>query len=866
MPLGFSSKGTWLGFAPGKNAPPRAARCLQQFFFLVILGIGTFFLFCYQSEIYENVTQKDVFGSSSLINIRPLETSSHNKPEVKAEEESSRSRQEPEGFAVPSSEEDDNGLNQEHPDLPVTSYDLGENIGVRKLESTEDAEDSSTSTDSVESTSPPASNHSGIIWAQDSTRVNKNNKKKVEDLTNPLYVPLEENVHTNLISTKYSFVIKVLAVNNHRSLLRLLNSLDETDFGGDRVDLHIYIDHFGVDGAEGRRRRLLSQPDGSISTANGKVNISDADGVVKLTEEESSIGEDGIELEDLGEDNVDRSDVKDDKTADRKVRKTAKRKSKHPGNRKLGTEKSVEVDGPPEVPDKVTNYLDLAARNDSWGITNSRLRDTQKVLAVADRWEWDSGTKVVHYRSKAAGYQGQWIESWWPSSDDEFALILDDDVELSPLFYRYVRSLISTYYYQEAQYDPSIYGISLQRPQLVPGKSGHPIKLDVRTRLFMYEMVGIWGQVFFPKPWKEFRAWYDTNKNHGQKPLLEGMLTTDWYREHGEKMWTPWFVKFVHSRGYYSLYTNFLKDRVLSVSHRSESPKTKIYAGCDSDLIGPNSTFDLEIFHMAPMKTIKRYDFCFKEVMAGRFANNSENFPQVLRPVHKNKVVLMLSTLGVPESLVRNWVCTLRKLGVTNYLFFGEDVTLLQDLARRGHASLQFEFSERLKGDSEKEVDAVLTVLKLGYNVWFARTDMIWAGNPLSLFDLERSDMIGTANPKLNLFYVKSTQETIDAWSFFHKQLSKVVEEGSRLLNFGTAREAFVQKCDSEKKIRVAPLDKVVFLSAEKLTALPAAGGVEQAGQVVLFNQLTSRELARKATQLLLWNLDDDLACTSVIC
>jgi hypothetical protein len=37
-------------------------------------------------------------------------------------------------------------------------------------------------------------------------------------------------------------------------------------------------------------------------------------------------------------------------------------------------------------------------------------------------------------------------------------------------------------------------------------------------------MVGTWGQLLFPKPWKEFRLWYDEHKSKGIKPILEGMV------------------------------------------------------------------------------------------------------------------------------------------------------------------------------------------------------------------------------------------------------------------------------------------------------------------------------------------------------
>ena len=36
------------------------------------------------------------------------------------------------------------------------------------------------------------------------------------------------------------------------------------------------------------------------------------------------------------------------------------------------------------------------------------------------------------------------------------------------------------------------------------------------------QMVGTWGQLLFPKSWKEFRLWYDEHKAEGSR-LLQGM-------------------------------------------------------------------------------------------------------------------------------------------------------------------------------------------------------------------------------------------------------------------------------------------------------------------------------------------------------
>lgn len=75
----------------------------------------------------------------------------------------------------------------------------------------------------------------------------------------------------------------------------------------------------------------------------------------------------------------------------------------------------------------------------------------------------------MHYRTGNVGLQAQWLEAWWPSSDNEFAFVVEDDLELSPLYYKFLRSLILNYYYNTSNYAPSIYGASLQRPRFVPG-------------------------------------------------------------------------------------------------------------------------------------------------------------------------------------------------------------------------------------------------------------------------------------------------------------------------------------------------------------------------------------------------------------
>lgn len=92
-------------------------------------------------------------------------------------------------------------------------------------------------------------------------------------------------------------------------------------------------------------------------------------------------------------------------------------------------------------------------------------------MEFLDRFRWEHGEKIVHYRTSNAGLQAQWLEAWWPISDDDFAFIVEDDLEVSKFYYRFLKGLIGKYYYGSSEgFNPSIYGASLQRPRFVPGE------------------------------------------------------------------------------------------------------------------------------------------------------------------------------------------------------------------------------------------------------------------------------------------------------------------------------------------------------------------------------------------------------------
>ncbi|KAE8656705.1 hypothetical protein F3Y22_tig00116997pilonHSYRG00200 [Hibiscus syriacus] len=98
--------------------------------------------------------------------------------------------------------------------------------------------------------------------------------------------------------------------------------------------------------------------------------------------------------------------------------------------------------------------------------------------------------------------------------------------------------------------------------------------LESTSGLFFYRLVGTWGQLLFPKPWKEFRLRYDDHKAKDIKPFLDGMVN--------------------------------LHEKSLSVSHRDVGVNYGKTAGPDSQLLDANS-FDSHFPEMKSWRSMKCY-------------------------------------------------------------------------------------------------------------------------------------------------------------------------------------------------------------------------------------------------------------------
>ena len=193
-------------------------------------------------------------------------------------------------------------------------------------------------------------------------------------------------------------------------------------------------------------------------------------------------------------------------------------------------------------------------------------RETKQFLSS---YVWVHGEKVLHIRHIHGGLVAAVIESWYPSYANEYALFCEDDIELSPLWFEFVkRSIIAYREGAAADKDTRMVGISLYTNKVVetvwPHVTNSPHELYGSKETytpFLYQLPSSWGAVYFPEHWAVFRD-YASVRSSVDDLYLEDSYTNGWV-----KSWVVMYHELMYFKGWYMLYPRFPKEASLSTNH-----------------------------------------------------------------------------------------------------------------------------------------------------------------------------------------------------------------------------------------------------------------------------------------------------------
>lgn len=184
---------------------------------------------------------------------------------------------------------------------------------------------------------------------------------------------------------------------------------------------------------------------------------------------------------------------------------------------------------------------------------------------------WPHGRKDLRHRITKVNKMPFFVESWYPSSNDEYAILLDETTELSEMFYEWAKYTVLRYRYSPSTtpQSKSILGVSLYAPRLIDSYPDERRLFDPAPLLQTHGYAphspylmqagvstGV-GALYFPEHWREFHDYItarvtDMNKKKMQNVTVPNSRSSQWTHS-----WRRYFDEFLYMRAYTVLYPNF---------------------------------------------------------------------------------------------------------------------------------------------------------------------------------------------------------------------------------------------------------------------------------------------------------------------
>ncbi|KAK2140690.1 hypothetical protein LSH36_1267g00035 [Paralvinella palmiformis] len=240
-------------------------------------------------------------------------------------------------------------------------------------------------------------------------------------------------------------------------------------------------------------------------------------------------------------------------------------------------------------PDSLRKCLSHIAKLDTLGhkvgvdIWIDRSKDGKvddQTLSISRQFQenWSLGQVCVHVQQQNAYIIGQWVDTWRPRENShEIALILEDDIDISPLAYKWLKLMNSKFWDVS---DVAGYTLQMEGVRFVKERKGPAANIPETDNVFLYRLMGTWG--FSPKPneWRYFQDWFHKmRKDNTFKPYMPGLKINAWFtsferQRRGDSMWVMWPIFFHNKSNLYIVYSNLKKytgqENVLLDTNRCE--------------------------------------------------------------------------------------------------------------------------------------------------------------------------------------------------------------------------------------------------------------------------------------------------------
>lgn len=189
--------------------------------------------------------------------------------------------------------------------------------------------------------------------------------------------------------------------------------------------------------------------------------------------------------------------------------------------------------------------------------------DNQECIRVARDFLFSHGTVAVDNAVTNRGLRDSWLGAWRPQKK-EVALILEDDIDLSPKWYVWLKNAWKIYGNRM-----DLAGISLQRQTLIPEKPHKQEEIVNGHEPFLYKLIGSIGFSPHWKQWRDFLHWAESVDLSKVDINIPNLITSDWFNNLNKRhIWTQYFIYFCYKRDLYTMYVNLPGKKTLAAHMR----------------------------------------------------------------------------------------------------------------------------------------------------------------------------------------------------------------------------------------------------------------------------------------------------------
>lgn len=153
----------------------------------------------------------------------------------------------------------------------------------------------------------------------------------------------------------------------------------------------------------------------------------------------------------------------------------------------------------------------------------------KEIIKFAENFSWSHGPKIVKTYSENQGLKKHIIQCGDYSIEYGAAIILEDDLMVSPCFYKYVKQALE--YYKD---EDKVFGIALysQRWNGYANRTFEP--LHDGNDVYFSQVACSWGQCYTKEQWEGFRKWFAEKEHNLNDSVDVPYVVTTWKRSQGK--------------------------------------------------------------------------------------------------------------------------------------------------------------------------------------------------------------------------------------------------------------------------------------------------------------------------------------------